>query len=79
VSERYRVSSVLGYTIHPGHATSGVGGGSHRTPSRSYAVLDSAVCYRIVAEFITRSGVSEGTNERRARRLCERLNELERG
>jgi hypothetical protein len=77
VSERYRVSSVLGYTIHPN--LHGAGGGSHRTPSRSYSVLDSAVCYRIVAEFITRSGVSEGTNERRARRLCERLNELEHG
>ena len=73
MSTRFKVSSVTGYQINPGLA--GGGGGSGRPPKRSFTVLDSAVCYRIMGEFISSPGsLGEIHNEKLARMLCDRLN-----
>jgi hypothetical protein len=73
MSERYIVASVEGYTINP-ESTRGFGG-SRRKPTRSFAVLDSAVCYSIVEEFITNSSsFGEKHNEQLAEALAARLN-----
>jgi len=75
VSDRFRVTSACGFTINPrsGPATGGAGA---RQPKRSFAVLDSAFCYRIVAEFNTGSNSAGGerSNEIKAHALCDELN-----
>lgn len=54
MSTRFRVVSTTGYGIRPG----GAGGVSNkRPPGVSYAVLDSAVGYRVVAEFNADDGL----------------------
>ena len=75
---RFVVASVTGYTINPG-STAAAGGGRHK-PTRSFSVLDSAYCYRIVGEFNTGSNSygGERANEKRAKELCTRLNAWDR-
>jgi hypothetical protein len=71
MSERFIMRSVTGYTINP---STGRASNAH-PPKRSFVVLDSAINYRIVAEFLTGSLTGrEKTNERRSRELCEQLN-----
>jgi hypothetical protein len=72
-SRRFVMTSVSGYTIDP--RSGKYARPRETTPTRSFAVLDTAYCYRIVAEF--RSGDSkekERKNELLARNLRDRLN-----
>jgi hypothetical protein len=74
MSERFIVAEVTGYTIRPD--STAPYGNSKRALPRSFTVLDSGYCYRIVGEFNTDSDSALGTkgNEVKAHALCDRLN-----
>ena len=75
-TRRYVMTSVSGFMIHPG--ASGKPHGDQRQPIRSFAVLDTAYCYRIVEEFLSGNSRSrEAENEKLARNLRDRLNRLD--
>ena len=76
-SDRFVVVSVNGFKINPLTPTAKTN--SSRPPKRSFAVLDSAFCYRIMGEFNTGSGgLTEALNERRAQAFCDELNAWDR-
>lgn len=66
---RFQVHSVTGYAIKPEWTTAG-----NATPATCYVVLDSAICYWVMAEY----GPFAGSQEKRlawAERLAAELNE----
>ena len=76
-SDRFVVVSVTGYKIDPAAPTQKTNSSS--PPKRSFSVLDSAFCYRIMGEFNTGTGsLTEKLNERRAQALCDELNAWDR-
>jgi len=73
MSERFVIATVSGYTINPGHETRG---NTRSQPTCSFSILDTAFCYRIVAEFNTGGNtyMGEKGSERKAHALCAELN-----
>jgi len=73
MSDRFRVTSVLGLKISP---RSDMRASGMREAVRSWAVLDSAFCYRIVEEWNHGSDSPYGDlrGEKEAHALCDLLN-----
>ena len=70
MTARFIVTSAEGFTIEPDRDV------PQRPATRSFAVLDTAYSYDVVAEFHT--GASKATEERNGRlaqALCDELNE----
>ena len=70
---RYRVGSVTGWKVT---TTSAKAGDSRHVPTTIYYVHDTALCYRIVREFIGRARARKPADER-AQDLADELNAAE--